>query len=129
MNGCRTWRILKSGLCLRCPRCGVGPVFSGLLSMHQRCLKCQFQFEREQGYFVGAIYINYAAIVIILIPGYFALDYFLNISHTTQLILWLAFAVFFPLLFFRHSRCLWMTLDHIFNPPEDLHKPGSVQKG
>lgn len=96
--------------------------------MHERCSNCRLKFEREQGYFVGAIYINYAATVVILIPGYFVLDYFLSISLNKQLILWLAFAVFFPLLFFRHSRSLWMTVDHIFNPPEDFRKSGSVQK-
>lgn len=96
--------------------------------MYQRCSNCRLKFEREQGYFVGAIYINYAATVVILIPGYFVLDYFLGISLNMQLVLWVVFAVFFPLLFFRHSRSLWMTVDHIFNPPEDLQKSGSLQK-
>jgi len=86
--------------------------------MHPECLNCSLKFEREQSYFVGAIYINYAATVIIAIPGYFILDYLLHISLAKQLALWIGFAVLFPLLSFRHSRSLWPTLDHILNPLE-----------
>ncbi|MFQ5902840.1 MAG: DUF983 domain-containing protein [Candidatus Binatia bacterium] len=119
MDRGRIWRILKSGLCLKCPKCGVGPLFYGLFSMHSQCLNCSFEFEREQGYFVGAIYINYAATVIIAVPGYFILDYLTEISLLQQLTLWVAFALLFPLIFFRHSRSLWLTLDYIFNPAEE----------
>jgi len=87
--------------------------------MHSQCSNCSITFEREQGYFVGAIYINYSATVIIAIPGYFILDYLLGISLAMQLALWIGFAILFPLLFFRHSRSFWLTLDHFFNPPEN----------
>src|SRR6059036_1247037 len=33
--------------------------------MHERCAACGLRYEREQGYFVGAIYINYAVTVAI----------------------------------------------------------------
>lgn len=119
----RVIRLLNSGLLLKCPRCGLGPLFYGLFSMHSQCSNCSLEFEREQGYFVGAIYINYSATVIIAIPGYFILDYFFDISLTKQLALWIGFAILFPLLFFRHSRSFWLTLDHFFNPPENTLYP------
>ena len=42
--------------------------------MNSHCFQCGLKFEREQGYFVGAIYINYAATVAIAVPGFFILD-------------------------------------------------------
>ncbi|MGH7431105.1 MAG: DUF983 domain-containing protein [Candidatus Methylomirabilales bacterium] len=108
--------VLARGLSLRCPRCGAAPLFRGLFSMYEDCLSCDLRFEREQGYFVGAIYINYAVTVVIAIAGYFALDHFIGLSPAYQLILWGSFAVWFPLVFFRYSRSLWLSLDYIFNP-------------
>jgi hypothetical protein len=35
--------------------------------------------------------------------------------------LWIPFAVIFPLLFFHHSRSLWLALDHFFNPAKSLY--------
>lgn len=101
---------------MRCPRCGTAPLFRGPFSMYPDCLSCDLRFEREQGYFVGAIYINYAVTAVTAIVGYFALDRFISMSLAQQLILWSIYAVFFPLFFFRYSRSLWLTLDYMFNP-------------
>lgn len=109
-------QIIARGLSLRCPRCGAAPLFRGLFSMYEDCLSCDLRFEREQGYFVGAIYINYTVTAVIAIAGYFALDHFIGLSLTVQLILWGSFAIWFPLVFFRYSRSLWLSLDYIFNP-------------
>lgn len=88
--------------------------------MNPACAHCGVKFEREQGYFIGAIYINYAATVGIAVPGFFLLDAFTDITINQQLALWVPFAVIFPLLFFHHSRSLWLTLDHFFNPATQL---------
>jgi hypothetical protein len=72
--------------------------------MHAQCPHCALTFEREQGYFVGAIYVNYAATTLIAIAG--------------LLLLWGSFAILFPLFFFRYSRSLWLSLDYLFNPAE-----------
>jgi len=42
--------------------------------MHERCPACGLVLEREQGYFVGAIYVNYAATVGITVAGFLLLD-------------------------------------------------------
>lgn len=113
--------MIGRGLRLRCPRCGLGPLYEKAFRMSSHCRQCGLQFEREQGYFVGAIYINYAATVAFAVPGFFILDAFTNITINQQLALWVPFAVIFPLLFFHHSRSLWLTLDHYFNPAEHLY--------
>jgi len=89
--------------------------------MHTDCLHCGLKFEREQGYFVGAIYINYAATVMVAVPGFLVLDAFTNITINQQLAIWVPFAIIFPLLFFHHSRSLWLTLDHLLNPEKSLY--------
>lgn len=48
----------------RCPRCRSGRIFRysilrGFPKMHERCPVCHLKFEREQGYFLGAMYIGY----------------------------------------------------------------------
>lgn len=90
--------------------------------MLPECGRCALKFEREPGYFVGAIYISYAATVLLAIPGYFILDYVAGLTIRQQLFLWVPFAVVFPLLFFRHSRSFWLALDHYFNPARGLYR-------
>jgi uncharacterized protein (DUF983 family) len=113
--------MLRAGLRLRCPRCNLGPLYRRPFSMNSHCPHCGLKFEREQGYFVGAIYINYTATVAIAVPGFFLLDAFTNMSIHQQLALWVPFAVVFPLLFFHHSRSLWLVLDHLLNPAQSLY--------
>ncbi len=49
----------------RCPRCRVGRIFRhsiflGFPKMYERCSVCDLRYEREPGYFLGAMYISYA---------------------------------------------------------------------
>jgi len=112
----RLGRIIRRGFSLRCPRCGAAPLFRGRFSMYAHCLACDLRFEREQGYFVGAIYVNYAVTSAMAIAGYFTLGLLVDMAPTHQVILWCAFAIFFPLFFFRYARSLWLSFDYIFNP-------------
>lgn len=108
--------LLQRSLRLRCPRCGDGRLFDGWFSMHEHCSTCSLVFEREQGYFVGAIYVNYAFTVVLSLAGYFALDIYADLSLTVQLSLWCAFCVAFPIYFYRYSKSLWLMIDAVFNP-------------
>ena len=67
------------------------------------------------------MYINYAATVAIAVPGFFLLDAFTALTINQQLALWVPFAVIFPLVFFHHSRSLWLVLDHFFNPTPGVY--------
>ena len=112
---------VRNGLLLRCPACRREPIFTGLFRMHPACPRCGCPLEREAGYFIGAIYINYAATVAIAVPGFLLLDAFTGMTINQQLALWVPFAIIFPLLFFHHSRSLWLVLDHLFNPAISLY--------
>ena len=114
----RALTLLWRGLCLRCPRCGAQSLFRGWFAMHERCTVCQLRFEREQGYFVGAMYINYGVTAVLALAGYYALEWWGRLSFGQQLGLWCGFSIVFPLFFFRYARSLWLSFDYIFNPDD-----------
>ena len=120
--------MIAHGLRLRCPRCGSGKLYGKPFKMNQHCARCALKFEREQGYFVGAIYINYAATIAVAVPGFFLLDALTGITIDQQLMLWVPFALLFPLAFFHHSRSLWLVLDHYFNPGNQFFTVSNEKK-
>jgi len=117
----RLVQMVGYGLRLKCPRCGIGSLYLKPFRMYEECPNCGLKLEREQGYFIGAMYINYAATVAIAVPGFFLLDTFTGMSINHQLALWVPFAIIFPLAFFHHARSLWLVFDHFFNPAQPLY--------
>ena len=100
----------------RCPRCHEGPAFRSLLAMHDACPVCGHVFEREPGYFVGAMYVSYA----LAIPLYLAVAGVLGLalrSWSDTAVLALALPLFIPFapLLFRYSRVIWMYFDRAFD--------------
>jgi uncharacterized protein (DUF983 family) len=108
----RAWR-------LRCPRCGEGRLFAGWFTMDERCERCGLRFEREHGYFVGAIYVNYAVTAVLCLGTAIALDLLLGISLPAQLAVAGALAVLVPLVFFRYARSLWLGIDHLVTSADE----------
>ena len=101
---------------LSCPRCGRAPLFRTFFSMHEACAVCGLRFERAQGYWVGAIYVNYGVTVSIAVTGFFLLRALRGWETAAQLALWVPFVILFPLWFFRYSRSLWLALEFAINP-------------
>ena len=62
---------------LRCPRCGRAPLYRGWFTMNEVCPVCDLKFERAQGYWVGAIYVNYAATTLVAM-------YFMHLKLETR---------------------------------------------
>jgi uncharacterized protein (DUF983 family) len=111
-------KALTTALKLRCPRCGEGALFRGPFTMNNDCAHCHLVFEREPGYFVGAIYINYAVTAGVAIAGFLLLDACTTLSVSTQMVLWGIFGISFPLFFFRYSKSLWLAFDHLVSPED-----------
>jgi uncharacterized protein (DUF983 family) len=121
MAWARVPRGVTRALTLRCPRCGGTPLFPhpglrGWFRMAPACALCGLSYERAQGYWVGAIYINYALTAVIAVAGYFLLWTQMDLSTGWQLAIWMPFCVIFPLWFFRWSRSLWLGLEFFLNP-------------
>jgi uncharacterized protein (DUF983 family) len=51
-------RMLGRGATRRCARCGSGHLFRRYFTMVDDCPRCGLHFEREQGYWAGALAIN-----------------------------------------------------------------------
>ncbi|MDA0999415.1 MAG: DUF983 domain-containing protein [bacterium] len=115
----RFFALLRNAARLRCPACREGRIFEGLIRKRTCCEACGSPFEREPGYYVGAIYLNYGATVGISIAGFFALDAWLAASLRTQLLLWGAFCIVFPFFFYRFSCSLWLNADHFISGRPD----------
>jgi uncharacterized protein (DUF983 family) len=107
---------LRRAARLRCPRCGRAPLFRGWFAMNDVCAVCDLRFERAQGYWIGAIYVNYGVTTLVAVGGYFTLWAWAGLSTNVQLAMWLPFCVAFPLWFFRYSRAIWLALEQGINP-------------
>jgi uncharacterized protein (DUF983 family) len=101
---------------LRCPRCGRGKLFEGFLAMRERCPTCLLTFEREHGFFVGAIYINYAGTVLVALASFHALELFTPVPFAWRLGIAVACAAIFPLFFYRYAKSLWLSFDWFVDP-------------
>jgi len=84
--------------------------------MHRRCASCGLVFERAQGYWVGAIYVNYAVTALAALGGAFLLWARLGVDMVWQLVFWVPFVVLFPLGFFPYSRAIWLAVETALNP-------------
>lgn len=116
MNSSRAKKILFRGLMLRCPDCGRDGIYQGPLQVKHHCTSCGLVFQREQGYFTGGLYIN------ILVTEFLVLLAFLifmvvGVENPDNMFIFLiGICVVVPLLFFRHSRSLWLAFDHFIHP-------------
>ena len=103
----------------RCPRCGKGAMFREWFTMFGTCAECGLSFERERGFFLGAMYFNYML-------GFPLLLLFTAIVKLIILPEWPWHLAMFPAVLglllclpaiFRYSRVLWIHLDHWVNVP------------
>ena len=113
--------MLRGILTLRCPRCRRGPLFSGLLEMPERCPSCGLYYEREHGYFVGAMAISYGFAIALVAILFFGL---LWLTHLPlEWVLLVSGTAFLPLAPFclRYARAVWIHLDRRMDPhdPKD----------
>jgi uncharacterized protein (DUF983 family) len=107
----------------RCPRCRTGnifrhSIFRGFPKMYERCPVCDLKFEREEGYFLGAMYISYAlgTVIIVLIA---VLLWSITSWSITKDTIW-AIVLFLPLApsITLLARVLWIYLDQAIDPEQ-----------
>jgi uncharacterized protein (DUF983 family) len=103
--------LLGRALRLRCPFCGQGKLFRGWLRMNDKCPHCGVTFEREPGFFLGSIYINYGLTALIVAVVYPVLLFNGIVKETPLLIGAVSFTVLFPILLFPWARSLWLAFD------------------
>jgi uncharacterized protein (DUF983 family) len=120
------WLYIRRALHLRCPECGISPVFIPAKKVRSMfdwltpcdgCPRCGYAYQREDGYFLLAIWgVNYGIVAGL---GLFIslLFEWLHPLTMRQYILY----IFLPmpllsLLLARHAKSLFLAMDHFFDP-------------
>ncbi|MCY2966000.1 MAG: DUF983 domain-containing protein [Planctomycetota bacterium] len=123
-----TSTLIGRALRLKCPRCGEGSMFSGLFKTRERCPHCQLKFEREPGYFLGSIYLNYGLTAFISTAVWVVLRFGYGFPARNVMIGLGAFCVLFPSFYFRYARALWVALDLRFDESQFVGLPKTPPK-
>jgi uncharacterized protein (DUF983 family) len=105
----------------RCPRCRAAKIFRysifrGFPKMHDRCPVCDLKFDREPGYFLGAMYVSYA-LGIGIVALIAALLWWITGWWIAKDTIW-AVVLFLPLAptITLFARVLWIYLDQTIDP-------------
>jgi uncharacterized protein (DUF983 family) len=111
-RGLMLWR----GLTRRCARCGSGKLFRGWFKMVDDCPRCGLHFEREAGYFAGALAIN-----LVLVGGLFTIVFITMLVLTVPdipvgltLAVCIPIVALGPIVAYPFSKTLWVAVDRAF---------------
>lgn len=107
------------GLVRRCARCG-GPAFVSWFRMADTCPNCGVRFEREEGYWVGAMIMN--TIVTFALFGIVFIGLIVatwpDVDWTLVTVASLAVCGLVPVIFYPISKSLWFGLQISWHPLE-----------
>jgi len=102
----------------KCPRCRQGDMFafnslmpSKFSKVNEKCSHCGLRFEREPGFFTGAMYVSYAFNVAIVVAVFVALNILQIDNLVLSIVLVMGIIIGLVPVFFRYSRVLFL---HIF---------------
>ena len=116
----RFWLCVWRGLILRCPRCGKGKLFKGIFSMYDACPVCHLDYQREEGFYTGAMALNLIVSELIVTAYILPVSVIAGINPHVPFIPILIFSsplpIVLPLLFFRPARGLWLSMNYFSNP-------------
>ena len=99
----------------KCPRCHQGDVFVkshafnlGFDKMHEQCSHCDLRYEKEPGFFYGAMYVSYAMMVAVFVTLWVLNTWFFHLDAFPFIFLVLLGILGMMTLVFRGARLLWM---------------------
>jgi uncharacterized protein (DUF983 family) len=114
--------LLRRGLRKRCARCGGNGLYESWFRMRPRCPTCGYKFEREDGFFVGAWFVNFTvteALVFVLVMVFvFVKNADSEASVVPIAVIGIALSVVAPVLFYPYSRTIWAAIDLAMTPLE-----------
>ena len=113
-------RLLWRGLRRRCPLCGGGHMFETFFRVRDRCPRCNFAIQREEGHWLGAVGIN-TIVTFGLLFVTMLVSFLLTIDERRAAPIFISsflVAGVTPLLFFGPSQTLWSAIDLAMRPLE-----------
>jgi uncharacterized protein (DUF983 family) len=123
----------RRALRLRCPECGVSPVFRPLHETRtlfdwftplDGCPRCGYAYQREEGYFLLATWgVNYGVVAGLALTISMMFEW-LHPLTMSQYVIYVFTPM--PLLSFalvRHAKAVWLAIDHFFDPHTSDENP------
>ena len=115
-GGARLRALLGRAARRVCPNCGEGDIWTGWFSMKDRCPRCRYRFEREEGYFLGAMAVNLLVAEFIPIGILIVLFVWTDLSWIALEAIVIPLALGLPILFYPFARTFWMAIDLMITP-------------
>ena len=120
--------MLGRSLIKHCPLCGSGKLFTRWFRMKDRCPRCGYLYEREEGFFLGAYVINLAItqgllLLLAIVPLIVLLNSRPDQSLVPIVVGGLAAALVGPLAFYPFSKTIWTAIDLILRPVDAPEPP------
>jgi len=108
--------LLGRGLIKHCPVCGSGHLFKRWTNMVDHCPRCGWNFEHEEGYWVGAMSFNIAIteLVFAALLAIVVLSTWPSIPVLELVIIGLVLNGLFPIFYYPFSKTLWTAVDLAF---------------
>lgn len=100
----------------KCPRCHKGKVFVknnpydlvNFSKMNSECSECHLHYEKEPGFFYGAMYVSYALMVGIFVMWFVADMLWLHVEAMTLALSVVGSMVILMPIIYRWSRIIWL---------------------
>ncbi len=105
--------VLWRGLTRRCARCGSGHLFRHWTTMKADCPRCGLHFERENGYFAGALAINIMCVGGLLLIAFTTLlvATLPDVNVVLTLSVLAPIALLGPIVWYPFSKTIWVAVD------------------
>ena len=116
-------RLAGAALRLRCPVCLRGRLSSGWFRMVKICPACGLHLEREEGYFLGAMYITFLSTYLPAIALYVLGSLLFGWTNRLFIAALIAAAILVPLLTWQWPRAAWLALDQFLDPRSPPAEP------
>jgi uncharacterized protein (DUF983 family) len=104
----------------RCARCGSGGLFRRWFTMVERCPRCGLLFEREEGHWVGAMIVNFAVGMLVLVAVLAAglLLTWPDVPWTGLTVVAVVMVVAVPIALYPWSKTVWVSIDLLMHRNE-----------
>jgi DNA-directed RNA polymerase subunit RPC12/RpoP len=124
-------QILARGVTHRCPNCGARKLFKEgtLFELNSACPDCGLKIERDEGFFLGSMSLNYGVTLLGFLLPVLILYLAGIVSGLTAAVLAGAGAILFPMLFYRSSRSWWLMSYYFFLPHHLPANRGEIASG
>jgi uncharacterized protein (DUF983 family) len=115
-----TISMIGRALRRKCPRCGA-KAFQSYFRLNDDCTNCGLHFEREEGYWVGALIINtsitFGTFILIFVGG--ILLTWPDVPWALLMVLTVGINLILPIVFYPQSKTIWSALEMSWHPLEE----------